>query len=141
MNTKVDNTIESQNLACPTDAQLRWQEAGLGAMFSFDIPVYDIGGYNWTRSYSEVVDPAAYMPTKLDTDQWLEIAKAMGAGYAIFTATHVAGFRQWQSPGYPYGLRQAPWRGGKADIVRDFIESCRRYDIRPALFISVRYNA
>lgn len=40
-----------------------------------------------------------------------------------------------------YGLRQAPWRGGKADIVRDFVESCRRYDIRPALFISVRYNA
>ncbi len=44
-----------------------------------------------------------YNPAKLDTDQWMEAAKAMGAKYCVFVAKHCSGFLQWQSDLYEYG--------------------------------------
>ncbi|MEA3224922.1 MAG: alpha-L-fucosidase, partial [Planctomycetota bacterium] len=85
--------------------------------------------------------PNLYNPARLNTDQWLEAAKAMGGRYAILTATHHQGFLQWQSDAYPFGLKQTKWRNGKADIVKDFVESCRKYDIKPGLYIGIRFNA
>ncbi len=86
------------------------------------------------------LDPKGYNPTKLDTDQWIEGAKAAGAKYAIFTATHFNGFMQWQSDLYPYGLKQTKWRDGRGDVVADFVESCRKADILPGIYFSTHRN-
>lgn len=127
--------------ALPLPRQIAWQDYELGVLYSFDIPVYLPQGWQWTPAYTEPVPASAYNPVKLDTDQWLQSARDLGARYAIFTATHMGGFLQWQSDAYPYGLRQSPWRGGKGDVVRDFIESCRRTGVAPGLFLSWRFNA
>src|SRR5699024_3255516 len=82
-----------------------------------------------------------YNPKKLDTDQWIAAAKAAGANYAVFTATHFNGFMQWQSDIYPYGLKQAKWENGQGDIVEDFVHSCRRADIKPYIYLSTHRNA
>jgi len=63
----------------------------------------------------------------------LAAAQACGARYAIFTATHFNGFMQWQSDLYPYGLKQTRWRGGRGDVVADFVASCRQAGITPGL--------
>jgi alpha-L-fucosidase len=110
----------------------------LGVVYHFDLPVYLPGGWTATR---KTLDPRLYNPARLDTDQWLELARAMGARYAIFTATHFNGFLQWQSDVYPYGLKQAAWRGGKGDLVADFVESCRRCGIEPGIYLSCHRNA
>jgi len=128
-------------LPAPTAAQKRWQDCELGAVFHFDLPVYLDEGWQWTPAYTVALDPDLYAPEALDTDQWLEAAKALGARYAIFTATHMSGFRQWQSESWPYGLRQTAWRRGKADIVAEFVESCRRHGVEAGLYVSVRFNA
>ena len=60
---------------------------------------------------------------------------------AVVTATHMGGFLQWQSDLYPYGVKQASWRGGKGDLVADFAASCRKYGIRPGVYVSQRFNA
>ena len=127
--------------ARPLPQQVRWQDCELGVVFHFDMPVYAEEGWKWEPAYRQVHDPALYNPRKLDTDQWLEAAKAAGAGYAIFTATHMGGFLQWQSDLYPYGLKQSPWRNGKADIVKDFVASCHKYGIQPGIYLSTRFNA
>lgn len=132
---------EGSNAVRPSATQLMWQDLELCLLVDFDMPVYLPQGWDGRVAYRQTLDPAVYNPAKLDTDQWLAAAKAMGAGYAIFTATHGNGFRQWQSENYPYGLRQTKWRDGKGDIVKDFVESCRRVGIKPGLFISCRYNA
>ena len=85
-------------------------------------------GWNW-RSWQDKPTPAMYNPSKLNTDQWMEAAKAMGAKYAVFVAKHCSGFLQWQSDLYPYGVKQSPWRDGKGDVVRDFVDSCHKYGI------------
>lgn len=130
-----------ERLVIPTPAQVSWQDKELGLVYHFDLDVYMPGGHDHERSRREVLDPALYRPSQLDTDQWLAAAKAMGAGYAVLTATHHQGFLQWQSDAYPFGLKQSPWRNGKADLVADFVESCRKVGIAPGLYIGIRFNA
>ena len=122
----------------PTPAQLAWQDFELGILFSYDLPVFAPEGWKETRS---TLDPNIYQPRKLDTDQWLEAAKAMGCRYAVFTATHFNGFLQWQSDLYPYGLKQTSWRGGKTDIFGDFVKSCHKCGIAPGVYLSCHRNA
>jgi len=130
---------ESSSLPRPTAAQRRWQDCEVGLIYHFDLPIA-AGIYAPNNTHRERIDPARYNPTRLDTDQWLEAAKAAGARYAVFTATHFNGFMQWQSDLYPYGLKQAKWRGGKGDVVQEFVESCHKAGILPAIYFSTHRN-
>ena len=131
---------EAKPLPTPTPAQIAWQDCEIGLIYHFDLSIAAkrFAGNNTMR---ERMDPKLYNPAKLDTDQWIEAAKAAGAKYAVFTATHFNGFMQWQSDLYPYGLKQAAWRGGKGDVVGDFVESCRKAGIKPGLYFSTHRNA
>ena len=81
---------------------------------NFRIPVFTP---NWNfRTFKNFPDPKLYNPAKLDTDQWMEAAKAYGAKYVVFVAKPCSGFLQWQSDLYPYGLKQAPWFAAHAFI-------------------------
>jgi len=129
---------DPQALPKPTKQQALWQDMELGMFFHFDIPIYK-PGWDW-RSWRDRPTPDMYNPAKLDTDQWMEAAKAMGAKYAVLVAKHCSGFLQWQSDLYPYGVKQSPWRSGKGDVVGDFVTSCRKYGIQPGLYASVSAN-
>lgn len=132
---------EQTSIVKPTSQQAAWQDLELGLVYHFDLHVYMPGGHHHERSRREVQDPSLYTPHQLDTDQWLEAAQAMGCRYAILTATHHQGFLQWQSDLYPFGVKQAPWRDGKGDLVAEFVESCRKYNIKPGVYIGIRFNA
>ncbi len=131
--------MNQPNTVTPSPAQLKWHDMELGMFFHFDIPIYQ-QGWNW-RSWKDLPDPDLYNPSRLDTDQWMEAAKAMGAKYAVFVAKHCSGFLQWQSDLYPYGVRQSSWRNGKGDVVADFVSSCHKSGIKPGLYASVSANA
>ena len=128
------------NLPLPTPAQLRWQQAEIGLIYHFDLPIA-AQRFAPNNTVTERLDPNLYQPTKLDTDQWLQAAVAAGARYALFTATHFNGFMQWQSDLYPYSLKQTSWRNGKADVVGMFVESCRKVGIQPGIYFSTHRNA
>ena len=132
------STLMANALPKPTPAQVAWQDFEVGLIICLDLPTFLPGGWKETR---DTLDPNLYQPRRLDTDQWMEAAKAMGCRYAIFTATHFNGFLQWQSDLYPYGLKQTSWRGGKADVFGDFVRSCRKYSIAPGVFLSCHRNA
>jgi alpha-L-fucosidase len=126
----------------PTPEQAAWQDAELGMFIHFDIEVFD-EHYSHAHPVADTNRPALgaipasrFNPTKLDTDQWLAVAKSLGAKYAVFTAKHGSGFLMWQSDLYPYGVKQSPWRDGKGDVVRDFIASCKKYGIEPGIYCS-----
>ena len=129
----------NRSMALPTPGQLAWQDGEIGLLFSFDLAIA-AGDTTDNNAARKTWDPNLYQPHKLDTDEWLAAAKAAGAGYAIFTATHFNGFMQWQSELYPYGLKQSTWRGGKGDVVGDFVASCQRVGIKPGIFFSVHRN-
>jgi len=130
---------ETTALPLPTPAQITWQDCEIGVVYHFDMPTA-AGTHINNNTSRKVYDTKLYNPVKLDTDQWIESAKACGAKYAVFTATHFNGFMQWQSDLYPYGVKQAAWRDGKGDVVGDFVASCRKAGIKPGIYFSTHRN-
>ncbi|WP_244891278.1 alpha-L-fucosidase [Cyclobacterium xiamenense] len=126
----------------PTHAQLEWQHAELAAVFHYDLHVFDGKAYNQAKNrITPIPDYNIFNPTKLDTDQWVKAAKDAGFKIAILTATHETGFALYQSDVNPYSLKAVKWREGKGDIVRDFVNSCRKYGIAPGIYIGIRWNS
>jgi alpha-L-fucosidase len=78
-------------------------------------------GHDTPKTPSSVINP-----NLLDTEQWVDMAKAMSAKYIVLVAKHVGGFCIWQTQTTEYGIGNTPWRGGKRDIVKELSDSCRR---------------
>lgn len=127
------------SLAKPSPAQQAWQDYELGMFIHFDMNLFMPPGW-WHDQYQGWPDASLFNPVKLDTDQWMEAAKAMGAKYAVLTCNHGTGFMLWQTDAYPYGVRQAAWRDGHGDVVKEFVASCRKYGIAPGLYSHMLVN-
>ncbi|HCC71153.1 MAG TPA: glycoside hydrolase family 29, partial [Bacteroidales bacterium] len=132
----------SQEIPVPNNAQLAWSEAELGVIFHYDIHVFDGKKYNQALNrISPIKDINIFNPGKLDTDQWIKAARDAGAKFALLTATHETGFALYQSDVNPYCLKAVKWNNGKGDIVRDFVNSCLKYGIKPGIYIGIRWNS
>lgn len=135
-------TQNDLNIPIPTQAQLDWQNAELVAVFHYDLHVFDGKAYNQAENrITPIQDYNIFNPVNLDTDQWVKAAKDAGFKIAILTATHETGFALYQSDVNPYSLKAVEWRDGKGDIVRDFVNSCRKYGIKPGIYIGIRWNS
>jgi len=133
------------NIPKPNTAQLAWQQAEMGAVFHYDLHVFDGKKYEQNgvqgNRTNPVFDYQIFNPEKLDTDQWIKAAKDAGFTFAILTATHETGFALYQSEVNPYCMKALNWRDGKGDIVRDFVNSCRKYGIKPGIYLGIRWNS
>lgn len=126
----------------PTAVQLAWQQAELGVLISYELHTFNLGRYVQSRARIEPIDDIdQFNPTHLDTDQWVRAAKDMGARFAILTASHESGFRLWRSDVNPYSMKSVKWGGGKRDIVKEFVDSCRRLGIAPGIYLGTRWNS
>lgn len=137
-------TAQSSQVSGPIPAprQLKWHEAELGAVFHYDLHVFDGVKYGQINNrINPIEDYNVFNPTELNTDQWVLAAKAAGAKFAVITATHETGFGLWQSDVNPYCLKSVKWRDGKGDIVRDFVNSCRKYGLQPGIYVGIRWNS
>ncbi len=112
----------------------------MGLFIHYDISVFQ-PGFDFRANRDAGVPPVdIFNPSQLDTDQWLQAATSIGAKYAVLTAKHCTGFCLWPTEAYPYSVRQSPWRGGQGDIVGDFVRSCRKVGVKPALYCSFPAN-
>ena len=133
--------VEERKIPKPTPPQLAWQQAELGVIYHLDPRTFH--GKDFAQGelrYKPVKDINMFNPTELDTDQWLKVAKSMGARFAILVASHETGLRLWQSDANPFSLKAVRWGDGKRDIVAEFFASCKKYDIKPGVFMDVRWN-
>jgi len=75
----------------PNAAQLSWQKAELGAVFHYDLHVFDKKKYLQTGISGNRINPIPdyqiFNPEQLDTDQWIKSIKKAGFKFAIITAT------------------------------------------------------
>ncbi len=74
-------------------------------------------------------------------EQWVLSSKNAGAEFALLTATHETGFALFQSDINPYCMKALKWRNGKRDIVKDFVDACRKYNIKPGIYLGIRWNS
>ena len=69
------------------------------------------------------------------------MAKSLGTTVAVLVVKHELGFCLWQSEANPYCLKASPWRAGHDDVLRDFVESCRKHGLKPGVFTEARVDA
>lgn len=126
----------------PTPTQAAWQKAEIAVLISYDLHVFDNKRYQ--QGYNRIhpiEDRNIFYPKHLNTDQWIQSAKAGGAKVAILTVTHETGFALYQSKVNPYSMPSLTWKNGKGDLLRDFVTSCRKYNIEPGVYIGIRWNS
>ena len=134
--------LPADDLPRPTPVQLAWQRAELGVVYHYDLHVFDDGHYVQSKNRrTPPGDTNRFAPTELDVGLWVRTARAMGARFAILTASHETGFRLWQSDVNPYCLRAVEWGGGERDLVAEFVRECRAQDIAPGIYLGTRWNA
>lgn len=129
----------NQELKHPTKAQIEWANAEVGVLIHFDLQVFK-PEYNWRRDMGSHPDPSVFNPAELNTDQWIEAAKTIGAKYAVLVAKHCSGFSLWPTNAHEYSVKNSPWKDGQGDIVKDFIASCKKYGIKPGIYASTTAN-
>ena len=77
--------------------------------------------------------PKTFNPTKYDPDEWMAIAKLAGVKYMVLTAKHHSGFCMWDTKTTDFNIMNTPY--GK-DIVRAYVEACRRHDMKVGFYYS-----
>lgn len=109
---------------------LNWE---FGIFFHFGIRSFYPGHKDWD---GKDMPPEGFNPESLDCEQWIRTAKEAGATYAILTTKHHDGFALWPSKYSNYSVANTPWKGGKGDVVREFVDACRKYGLKVGLYYS-----
>ncbi|MCQ2770238.1 MAG: alpha-L-fucosidase [Clostridia bacterium] len=117
----------------PTEKQLKFMNWEMGAFFHFGIRTFNHGHRDWDGKDMSI---DSFNPTNLDCEQWMRVIKKFGMKYAILTTKHHDGFANWPSKYTDYSVANTPWKDGKGDVVREFVDACRKYDIAVGLYYS-----
>jgi len=115
----------------PTTRQLNWQKLEITGFIHFGINTFT--GKEWGDGTES---PKLFNPTKLETDQWVRIAKESGIKLLILTVKHHDGFCLWPTNTTDYSIKKAPYKNGEGDILKELAESCKKYDVKIGVYLS-----
>ncbi|MEO8212536.1 MAG: alpha-L-fucosidase [Myxococcales bacterium] len=57
-----------------------------------------------------------------------------------FNPTHHDGFALWPSAASNFNVKSIPWKGGKGDVVREYVDAFRAKGLQPGLYYSIWDN-
>lgn len=110
-------------------AQKAWMDLKFGMFIHFGINTYyDL---EWSDG---TLDPKAFNPEKLDTDQWCRTALDAGMKYIVLITKHHDGFCLWPSKHTSYTVAATPWKG---DLVTEVANSAAKYGLKFGLYYSL----
>jgi alpha-L-fucosidase len=115
----------------PSENQMRWQEMEYYAFVHFSLNTYTNQSWGFGNE-----DIKLFNPTQLDCRQWARICKEAGMKGIIITAKHHCGFCLWPSKYTEYSVKNAPWKNGKGDIVREMADACKEYGLKLGIYLS-----
>ena len=113
--------------------QLEFLDWEMGVFFHFGIRTYYEGHKDWDMQEMPL---DAFDPKQLDCEQWVRTVKEAGAAYGVLICKHHDGFANWPSKYTDYSVANTPWKDGKGDVVREFVDACRKYDLKIGLYYS-----
>lgn len=124
--------LDSRLIKCvPSERQINHQKTEFYGFVHFGVNTFT------DREWGDgTEDEKVFDPKKLDTDQWVETAKAAGMTGLIITAKHHDGFCLWPSACTEHSVKNSPFRDGKGDVVKELAESCRKGGINFGVYLS-----
>ena len=128
-----------QYVAKTRDKRMKWfKEARYGMFIHYGL-YSQLGTGEWSQANENYTNEEyerlanTFAPKKDCCEEWCALAKKMGAKYAVLTTRHHEGFSLWNSKVNPYNSYNACGR----DIVREFVDACRKYDLKTGLYFSL----
>jgi alpha-L-fucosidase len=115
----------------PTREQLEWQRDELALFIHFGVNTFT--DREWGDGKE---DPAILNPSKLDAGQWARTARVAGARAMVLTAKHHDGFCLWPTATTKHSVASSPFRAGRGDVVREFVDACRANRLKAGLYLS-----
>ena len=117
--------------ALPNKKQMEWFRRGRSIFFHFGMNTFtDKEWGDGTES------PEMFNPTDCDVDSWVKSIFEAGFELAILTAKHHDGFCLWQTKYTEHSIKNSPYKNGKGDIVREFIDACKKYGVKAGIYLS-----
>ncbi len=120
-----------KNKVIPTENQIRYQQQELVGFVHFTTTTF----YNKDWGYGDE-DPQRFNPILLNAEQWVRTAKNAGIKELILTTKHHDGFCLWPSKYTEHSIKNSPYKNGKGDIVRQFVNACHKYGIKVGMYLS-----
>jgi alpha-L-fucosidase len=115
----------------PTPSQLTWQHDELAIFIHFGVNTFT------NREWGDgTEDPRIFNPARFDARQWARVAREAGFKAMVLTAKHHDGFCLWPTKTTRHSVASSPFRNGNGDVVREFVEACRRENLRVGLYCS-----
>ena len=147
--------LASKPVAKPSPQQLAWQDLEVSSMLGWNLqticrPRGASGVTSQRCQASSKTEGPLFVPTveqiaewdpyNLDTDEWAKASASFGAKYVIIVADHMTGFTWWDTKYHNYSIAHTRYKGGGADVVREMIASCKKYNLKLGFFYSVHFN-
>lgn len=115
----------------PSQKQVDWQEMEFYAFIHFSLNTFT----NKEWGYGDE-SPQLFNPTALDVRQWAKVVKDAGMKGIILVAKHHDGFCLWPSAFTERSVKNAPWKNGKGDVIKELAAACKEYNLKLGLYLS-----
>lgn len=115
----------------PSPQQYAWQKLEYIAFVHFGMNTFtseELG--------SGQESPKLFNTTDMNCDQWAQLFRDAGMKMAILTVKHHDGFCLWPSRYTGHSVKNSPWKNGKGDVVREFVDACRKYGLKVGFYLS-----
>jgi alpha-L-fucosidase len=129
-----------KQIAASRDSRMAWwRDARFGMFIHYGL-YSQLGRQEWAMSlenypiaeYEKLA--ASFCPKPGAPREWAALAKKAGMKYMVLTTRHHEGFSLWDSAANPYNSVNY---GPKRDIVREFVDACREYDLKIGFYSSL----
>jgi alpha-L-fucosidase len=130
----LDDRAFEEKLAAvtPSERQYQWQR-------THDVYAFIHFGPNTftNREWGDGKEnPAVFNPTAMDVRQWAKAMKSAGLTMAVLTAKHHEGFCLWPTRYTEQSVKNSPWKEGKGDLVREFVDAVRAEGLEIGIYLS-----
>lgn len=129
-----------QQTATTRDSRMKWwREARFGMFIHYGL-YSQVGRNEWVMTTENIPIPEyekladTFNPKPGAPREWAALAKAAGMKYMVMTTRHHEGFCLWDSKVNPYNSVNL---GPKRDIVREFVDACREFDLGIGFYSSL----
>lgn len=116
-----------------------WREARYGMFVHYGL-YSQIERQEWVMAHENIPiheyekNANSFNPKPGAPREWAALAKKAGMKYMVLTTRHHEGFSLWDSKVNPFNSVNY---GSKRDIVREFVDACREYDLGIGLYSSL----
>ncbi len=116
-----------------------WRDARFGMFIHWGLYA-QLGRHEWVMNreripvaeYEKLAD--TWKPKERPAREWAALAKQAGMKYMVMTTKHHEGFCLWDSQQTDYN---AVKRGPGRDLVREYVEACREFDLKIGFYYSL----